>query len=290
LFRTRNVYMTYPDLSSIWTTLVVTDPKIVSLKHTSRNRTINQYNPNLGTVLDKTEQIMAHGTTATNHLNTKFEVALNWGSDNPLTVNDDDDGTEQHANSFVNSILAQSKKFLTKGTLLTAQKIKKDQIRPARDVTATLTDIVDRNVAASRLLEMGKLFSSMEKWATLNYAILKDTNVMPYNVDIFAQFPIKDKETFLCDVSSHQVRNDVLTMKELIKIMHNSEEFKNKIDDDSGKLPPKAIVDGAKNPENQIKITEGEPGDFIAFEKALFENTNLDKMTDEQLKEKMSNS
>ena len=232
---------------------------------------------------DITSSIESNGMIMS-ELNNMFQKALDWQTPGSTKVNSTIPvGTDPHLGSLVTEMVKISKKYLAQGTLKTTKQCETAKLALPKKVENEPT-LIERNDVSSRLLEMSELFSSMEKWATLNYAILKNSDcVAEYKLEHFAEVPIfqsGDRNLFLCDVSTHQVQKDILTMKELVKSMQVGEQMNAcKVD---GNLPIAAVLECARKPTAKLHLGSGEKGvDLVNFEKALFEKADLKKMTKE---------
>ena len=231
---------------------------------------------------DITESVEINGNPIKSQMNAKFQFALDWkwaGSNRDDT--EVGGGTRPHFSNLASEMLKQSKKYLLNGTLKTDSQLTKSNMEAPSKVPNQPTTILEQARLASRLLEMSELFSSMEKWAAMNYAILKNTKYAnDYKVEHYAKFPVDDRNLLFCDVSTQQVQKDILTMKELVQNMGDGDQLNaSKIDDI---LPITSILECAKKPAVTLHLGTGEQGDDLeSFQKILFEKANLKSMTKE---------
>jgi hypothetical protein len=237
---------------------------------------------------DVTNFIETNGNRMKHIMNTNFQKGLDWNQpgNNKADPSVSED-SHPHLRSLANELMKSSKKYLGNGTLKTKQAMNSSQLEVPEKVNNIPTTVVERNQLSTRLLEMSELFSSMQKWASLNYAILKNKDAQgDYKLEHFGSFPLDDRSSLLSDVTTHQVRKDILTMKDLVKVMQGCEELNNlKID---GVLPVGKILECAKDPKEKLDLGSGEKGmDYAKVECVLFQNAGLKPMTMEEFKVKL---
>jgi hypothetical protein len=245
--------------------------------------------------LDITDRICHNVYLNKDPLNGHFKRGINWVEPgkqkaaesvvlSPMTFE------EKHNFSLLQAMIKSGKQFLVQGTVMSPKAIKETEGKkpPPRLTDAACKEgSLERNLLLERLLGLTEMFSSMEKWAALNYAMLRNESI-EYNLKNFdGEFPkhATKLKSFLLDGSTHQVNNDILTMTKLVKHMTTSDETRGK-EGTNGKFTAAIISDCAIDPKQNFGNTTGEQPELDKFEKIIFNDEKMEQMTEEEFKNK----
>jgi hypothetical protein len=197
---------------------------------------------------------------------------------------------QKHYFSLLQAAVKSGKHFVMQGTAMTTKAMNSENLTPPGKLTEAASNPgkAEHNMLLDRLLELTTMFSSMEKWAALNYAMVKNQKI-EYNIKNFdTEFPrnLDKLKSFLSDGSTRQAHNDILTLSELVAYMTTSEKTKAK-KETNGMFASATISNCAIDPGGNFGSTTGEQPELDKFEGIMFADQKMEALTQEEMEKRL---